>query len=219
MIERPGSARPPEQKPPPDHSSTAEQLARVRSGDPSGFAKLYGRTAPALHGWAALRIHPELRARLDPDDLVQEVWWRAMDSFGTYDPAKGSFRTWLFRIATNVLLDAFRRLRSKRPDDDAAGLKAARRTRPEALIAEGTSICLQVSRNETISRMIAAVSAMDADDRALFVHCALEGLTVGEASPLIGLGEAAGAKRWQRLKARLRESPDWRAFLVDLGDA
>jgi RNA polymerase sigma-70 factor, ECF subfamily len=197
-------------------SETVGGLKSARAGDASGFAALYERTAPSLHGWAALRIHPSLRTRLDPDDLVQEVWWRAMDAFGSFDPEKGSFRAWLFRIASNVLLDGFRRLRTQR-SDDAARWREARRSRPEAVVAEGTSISLRVSRNETLANMIEAVSSMEEDDRALFFHCALEGLAVADAAPLIGIGEEACAKRWQRLKARLRESPEWRGYFVDVG--
>ena len=199
-------------------ANTEVQLDRARLGDSEGFAGLYERLAPALYGWAALRIHPGMRHKIDPEDLVQEVWWRAMDSFATYDSEKSAFRTWLFKIATNVLIDCFRRQRggAMSPRDH---LRPDLHHRPSQLVAQVTSISRQVARDETVQDMVAAAATLDDADRSLFVHCALEGLRVADAAQLIGVSEAAAAKRWQRLKAKLRESAAWdtmlRTFVAD----
>ena len=71
-------------------AGTARDLSRARHGDSDGFAGLFERLAPALYGWACLRIHPGMRDRLDPEDLVQEVWWRVMETFETYDSSKSA---------------------------------------------------------------------------------------------------------------------------------
>lgn len=41
-------------------------------------------------------------------DLTQEVFIRMLQSIGSYDTRKASFRTWLYRVAANHCIDYFR---------------------------------------------------------------------------------------------------------------
>ncbi|MGN7387022.1 RNA polymerase sigma factor [Sporosarcina sp. SAFN-015] len=48
---------------------------------------------------------------LDPDlslDVTQELFITVLQSIHAYDPKKASFRTWLYRIASNRIVDYFR---------------------------------------------------------------------------------------------------------------
>lgn len=49
-----------------------------------------------------------LGASIDSDDAAQEAILRAHRRRDQFDPARGSLRTWVFRIATNVCLDLLR---------------------------------------------------------------------------------------------------------------
>ena len=49
----------------------------------------------------------------DAAEVAQETFIRVLRSLGTYDPAR-PFRTWLFKIASNLALDVIRR-RKRRP--------------------------------------------------------------------------------------------------------
>jgi DNA-directed RNA polymerase specialized sigma24 family protein len=73
-----------------------------------------------------------------------------------------------------------------------------------------TSATRRIARNDALTKFLLRVQALDEDDRALLVHCGLEGLTAGEAAERLGISRDAAAKRWQRLKAQLVEqrAPD-----------
>ncbi|MBK8096027.1 MAG: hypothetical protein IPK26_02915 [Planctomycetes bacterium] len=83
---------------------------RVSADRNAGFAAAFADAAGALHAWAHLRVRGELRARLEPDDLVQEIAVRACRQAADYDPARGTFRQWLFGFANRVWLETLREL-------------------------------------------------------------------------------------------------------------
>lgn len=91
--------------------------ARVAQSDETAFETLYDRHASIILG-IALRITND---RTISEDLVQETFWRLWQSAGTYQPQLGSFTSWLFRIARNLAIDAYRRhsVRSKAITDEA----------------------------------------------------------------------------------------------------
>src|SRR3954449_9522734 len=71
---------------------------------------LYRTYGSELYGFAVSALGDRGQA----EELVQEVFtrvWRHADSF---DPGKASFRTWLYGIARNAIID-LKRLQSVRP--------------------------------------------------------------------------------------------------------
>nr|KXH70641.1 MAG: hypothetical protein AM324_00920 [Candidatus Thorarchaeota archaeon SMTZ1-83] len=51
-------------------------------------------------------VYYRVRTREDAEDITSEVFVRMVKSLGTQ---KGSFRAWLFRIASNLVVDYYRR--------------------------------------------------------------------------------------------------------------
>lgn len=48
-------------------------------------------------------------SRNTAEDLVQDTMIRAVERFGTYDPKKSRFSTWLIAIAQNLYIDSIRK--------------------------------------------------------------------------------------------------------------
>lgn len=167
------------------------------------FAGLYDQAAPALFAWASLRIHRRYRAAIGPEDLVQEIWLRAYRSFSTYDPAR-SFRGWVFGVAKNVLFEVQRALHKREKEHGADGNTG----RLEALgdvPDQASTITRRVARDDAVRAFVRQVEGLDEFDRKIVVHCGFEELTQREAAERLGIGYEAVAKRWQRLRTRLRD--------------
>jgi RNA polymerase sigma-70 factor, ECF subfamily len=83
------------------------QLIQRVPADDSGEAMraLYRAYSGELFGFA-LRALGERGAA---EELVQEVFTRAWRHAGSYDPGRGSVRTWLYQIARHAIIDARRR--------------------------------------------------------------------------------------------------------------
>ena len=84
---------------------------------------LYRAYGPELYGFAVSALGDRGHA----EELVQEVFTRVWRHAGSFDPERASFRTWLYGIARNAIIDLKRR-QSVRPalathavDDDERG--------------------------------------------------------------------------------------------------
>ena len=77
-------------------------IARVAQGDKAALETLYDRHAAIVLG-VCLKI---LRDRTAAETVLQETFWRVWLSAVTYQPERGLFTGWLFRLARSLALDA-----------------------------------------------------------------------------------------------------------------
>lgn len=200
--------------PTPGDDPTVRLVSAAKAGDVRAFSALYERIAPALHTWAELRIRPAYRAWIEPADVVQEVWCRAWNGFGGFDPQRTSFRYWIFRIAKNVLLEGVRKA-----SDPAFRHGAGTSGRALALVNvpdDATAISRRVARSEGIDRLREWLEGLDEEDRTLAIWCGLEGLPHQLVAERLELEREAVSKRWQRLRRRLAEMKVPREVLAAL---
>src|SRR5215203_5550573 len=73
------------------------------------LSKLYDRYSRTVFG-VGLKI---LGDRSMAEELVQEVFLKVWRSARTFDPARGSFSTWLYRVTRSVALDLYRKRASR----------------------------------------------------------------------------------------------------------
>lgn len=71
---------------------------------PDQFGLLYDRYAHQIYRYALSQV----RSAADADDIVSETMLAAFVHLARFDSSRGSFRTWLFTIATNKVRDVQR---------------------------------------------------------------------------------------------------------------
>lgn len=115
-------------------------------------------------------------------------------------PASEALRAWLVGIARNVILEEVRR----------AGAREALPERSTALDAglrdTVTSLCTQLARHELVQRFLAFADGLEDVDRQLLVRCGFEGGHPSEVALTLGMEPDSTARRWHRLRERLREA-------------
>jgi RNA polymerase sigma-70 factor (ECF subfamily) len=86
-----------------------EQLMTRLQGGPeeveAALSKLYDRYTRTVFG-VGLRI---LGDRSLAEELVQDVFLKVWRSSGTFDPSRGSFSTWLYRVTRSAAIDLYRK--------------------------------------------------------------------------------------------------------------
>ena len=96
-----------------DEPSDEQLMSKLDgSGVEAALSKLYDRYSRTVFG-VGLKI---LGDRSMAEEMVQEVFLKVWRSARTFDPARGSFSTWLYRVTRSVALDLYRkRARRVRP--------------------------------------------------------------------------------------------------------
>ncbi len=88
-----------------------EELAqKTADGDKDAFAEIYGTLLDPVYRY----LYWNVGSREDAEDIAEEVFLKCLMNIGGYDPKRGPFKAWAFRIAHNLMVDHQRR-RGSRP--------------------------------------------------------------------------------------------------------
>ena len=164
------------------------------------MTRLYGGVAPAIHTWADMRIPPTMRGVVTPEDVVQEVWARAIPKFEDFDPDRGQFRGWVFGFAKNVLKELLRQKerREIQPGEQTGELSLS------ALPANITSVTRRVSRSEEFRCLIDFSKTLNPIDQEILLQRGLQGQPHDTIATGLSISSASCRKRWERLRDMLR---------------
>jgi RNA polymerase sigma-70 factor, ECF subfamily len=194
-------------------------VAAAQAGDDNAFAALVERHRRELQ----LHCYRMLGSYQDAEDMVQETFLRAWRSLEGFSGGPGSsLRAWLYRIATNVCLDALKRsprrvLASQLgppadptspplpvadlpwlqpyPDHLLEGI-ASGDDQPEAVV---------VARETIELAFLAAIQLLSPRQRAVLILRDVLGWSARETASLLEASVASVNSALQRARARLKE--------------
>jgi RNA polymerase sigma-70 factor (ECF subfamily) len=171
---------------------TDEQLAEMAAaGDQEAFASLYDRYKQALFNFA-WRVVGEAGLA---EDAAQEALIAAFRHIQCFDPAKGSFKTWMFTIAHNECRHSFRLRRwwsySENSGSESSGAKT---------IAPDSGCSLDEKLD-----LERALKQLSAKYRVPLILSRLHGLSTRECAEVLKLSEVNVRQRVFRAIHRLQE--------------
>lgn len=153
--------------------SDATLALRIAARDASALRRLFDRTSGRVRA-IGLKL---LGQPGEADDLVQDTFLEVWRAIGTYDEERGSLATWVTTIAHRRAVDRLRR-RATRPLGDATPAESPTdRDDPHDTVAE---------RQER-ARVLAALSALAADQRTAIELMYYRGLSQSEAAEAQGV--------------------------------
>jgi RNA polymerase sigma-70 factor (ECF subfamily) len=196
-------------EPTPDTPETLLLLRRFDAGDPTALTELLSRHRDDMRQFVARRLDGELRARIDPSDVVQEAQMdicRRLPDFLERQPMP--FHLWLRKTAYEHLLmlrrrhvEATRRATGREaPLPDPSVLLLARQ-----LLAGGSTPSQNLHRRELARRVRQAVARLAETDREILFMRNYEGLSYHEIGCLLGIESSTARQRYGRALLRLHQ--------------
>jgi RNA polymerase sigma-70 factor (ECF subfamily) len=152
--------------------------------DRSALARLHAAEAARMTG-VAERM---LRRRALADEAVQDAFVQAWRRAGSFDPARGNGRTWLYTVLRNRCLNILRgESRLELPGDDAAFDRPSEEDDPETVLG----------KLDEAGRLRGCLSALEPRRRAAILLAFAQGLSHGEVAGRLGL-PLGTVKSWIR---------------------
>jgi RNA polymerase sigma-70 factor, ECF subfamily len=198
-----------------DSSETNRLLQLAASGDNASWGTVLQRHEDKLRRMVGFRMDARLQGRIDPSDVIQEVYLAASRSLPEYlrQPII-PFYLWLRGIAGNKLLELHRHHLGTPMRDARREVSLYRGSLPETTSAALAAHLLgrlsrpseAAVRVEMKLRLQEALNQMDPVDREVLALRHFEHLTNAEAAEVLGIKEAAAGKRYLRALERLRET-------------
>ncbi len=149
-----------------------QALIAAAQRDPAQFAELYELHFEPVYAFIASRV----RDRGAVEDLVSEVFHKALENLGRYEWRGAPFLAWLMRIAANTMADFFKRSAREIQDPED-------RDRPAA------DADLESAGHR--ARLFRLVDQLPVDQRRVVMDRFLEQRSIREIATALGRSEGA----------------------------
>jgi RNA polymerase sigma-70 factor (ECF subfamily) len=164
-----------------------EAIRRVLQGDAESFRFLVERYERPI-----VRMIRNVTGDMEScDDIAQDVFLAAYRKLSSFDPACSNFSTWLFTIARNKSINAFRK---KRPRSMSEPPETTNRHNPGD----------ELAREEFFARLDRALQALPSAQRRAFVLAEFDELPYAEIALIEGARTGTIKSRINRAKKKLR---------------
>lgn len=186
---------------------------RLKGGDASVFGELFTIHQPRIWQIIHFRLQKQVRGRVDPDDVVQEVYIAAKQRLEHF--SNGNFPSlflWLRLVAGQTLSNIHRthlgtEARSVLREANPIGAKIWGNTSlclSQKFIAHMTSPSQAAVRREMADEIRQALDGMNEIDREVLALRHFEELTNKEVGIELGITSKAASIRYMRALERLR---------------
>lgn len=168
--------------------SDEEVATAARESPQEAFGILFERYRGPVHAHLARTGAPADRI----DDLFQTVFLRTFRAIRTFR-GESRFKTWLFTIATNVVMDEWRR----------AGRQGSTTNLEAVAVPVEDRSGRDAERNEAVGLVRRAVQALPEPSRTLFLLVRFQGMGIAEAARTAGMNPATAKVALFRLQQKV----------------
>lgn len=176
---------------PPSVHVLEEVLAAAQAGAPWALTRIVLWLHPAVAAYL------EARGAKEVDDLCNEVFLRVVKKVSGFSGTPAQFRSWVFTIAHNLLVDDYRR-RSRRPAIEVLAPDVASP-------AAGDDLEGEVVEREATEAVRSLLERLAPSQKEVLLLRVVAGLTVEETAEVMGRSSASVKALQCRGVAQLRQ--------------
>lgn len=175
-----------------DTANDETLMVLYREGEAAAFDMLYARHKGPLYRYLVRQVQDVALA----EAMFQDIWMRLINARASYEP-RASFRTFLYHLAHNRLIDHYRRAGHMLNLDDECldGLPAAANWQPE----------VRGDGQQSIAVMLELIHALPEEQREAFLLKEEGGLSLDEIATLTEVNRETAKSRLRYAIRRLRE--------------
>lgn len=172
-----------------DSDDEARLIERIRAGDCNAFRLLVESHQDRVFRMCSHTLGAEDQAR----DLAQDTFVTAYRKLDKFNPAKGSFSTWLLTIARRLSINTRKKL-----------LRFPANSERDLAEGDGETPDQQLSRAEVYQALDKALAELSDNHRRAFVMAEIEELSFDQIASIEGIANGTVKSRVSRAKAKLK---------------
>src|SRR5437867_1811107 len=180
-------------------------VCRAKSGDRAALEALVGRHQAWIYNIAVRMLyHPQ-----DAEDATQEILVKALTALSSYE-GRSSFRTWLYRIAVNHVLNA-KRGRLEPPTMSFGCYAHGLDRTPDLDLPDQSSVAVDVRllvEEARLSCTTGMLLCLDRDQRLVYILGEIFEVTDGVGAELLEISR-------ENFRQRLARARDLHSFMHD----
>jgi RNA polymerase sigma-70 factor (ECF subfamily) len=169
-----------------------QTIAAAARGDHTAFDEIVRECTPPIYRYVCNLIGDQHAA----EDIVQRVFVKLLSGMRQFDPERGSFSAWVYRIARNTTWNFARDRESQHVSFETSTPVASRASTPEE----------ELELREGFAALDRAVAVLPDHQRSAWMLAELEGLSIAEISEIEGVTEGTIKSRVSRARAALQQS-------------
>ncbi len=154
----------------------------------SQFGQLYDQHVRKIYNYIYYRTHHKETA----EDLTSTVFMKALENFQSFNPEKGNFSMWIYRIAKNALIDHYRTLKQNLNIDDIWDISS------QTEIPKDTDTHMQLEKVKKYLKTLKPVQ------RDIIIMRLWDGLSYQEIADILGKSEGSCKVTFSRAIAEIR---------------
>ncbi len=172
-----------------DQSHYNQAIRDVQAGKTEAFGVLYDAFAKPIYNFVYYKTHHKETA----EDLVSQIFMKALSSIRSYNSDKGPFSAWLYQIARNQVIDHYRAVKPAFDIEDAWD------------IGDNSNIERDFDVREQLATVQTYLRTLSAEQRDIVIMRVWQEMSYAEIAASLGKTEASCKMMFSRTIAKLRE--------------